>query len=137
MTILLPSAQMETVVVKQVIDGDTLELTTGAKVRLIGVDTPETKDPRKPVQYFGKEATTFTKQLVEGKRDQLKYDQQRHDKDGRTLAYVYLEDDTFVNAEIIKQAYGFAHTRFPCKYLEEFRILEREAREARRRLWGE
>ena len=64
------------------------------------------------------------------------YDQQRQDKYGRTLAYVYLEDDTFVNAEIIKQGYGFAYTRFPFKYLEEFRQLEREAREAKRGLWG-
>ena len=49
------------------IDGDTLELSTGERVRLIGVDTPETKDPRKPVQYFGEEATAFTRRMVEGK----------------------------------------------------------------------
>jgi micrococcal nuclease len=122
--------------VKRVIDGDTVELTTGEKVRLIGVDTPETKDPRKPVQYFGKEATAFTQRLVEGKRVRLAYDQQRQDKYGRTLTYIYLEDGTFVNAEIIKQGYGFAYTRFPFKYLEEFRQLEREAREAGRGLWG-
>jgi micrococcal nuclease len=125
------------VLVKRVIDGDTVELSTGEKVRMIGVDTPETKDPRKPVQYFGKEATAFTRQLVEGKRVRLEYDQQRRDKYGRTLTYVYLDDGTFVNAEIIKQGYGFAYTRFPFKYLEQFRQLEREAREARRGLWAE
>jgi micrococcal nuclease len=123
--------------VKRVIDGDALELTTGEKVRLIGVDTPETKDPRKPVQYFGKEATAFTTQLAEGKRGRLAYDQQRRDKYRRTLAYVYLDDGTFINAEIIKQGFGFAYTRFPFKYLEEFRRLEREAREAKRGLWAE
>ena len=122
--------------VKRVIDGDTLELITGEQVRLIGVDTPETKHPRKPVEYFGKEATAFTLRTVAGKRVRLEYDQQRHDKYGRTLAYVYLEDGTFVNAEIIREGYGFAYTRFPFKYLEEFRRLEREAREAKRGLWG-
>jgi endonuclease YncB( thermonuclease family) len=88
--------------VTRVIDGDTLQLSTGEKVRLIGVGTPETKDPRKPVQYFGKEATAFTKHLVEGKPVRLAYDQPHHDKYGRTLASVYLEHDTFVNAEIIR-----------------------------------
>jgi endonuclease YncB( thermonuclease family) len=88
--------------VTRVIDGDTLQLSRGEKVRLIGVDTPETKDPRKPVQYFGKEATAFTKHLVEGKPVRLAYDQPHHDKYGRTLASVYLEHDTFVNAEIIR-----------------------------------
>jgi hypothetical protein len=62
-----PDAPIQTVVVKRVVDGDTVELITGEKVCLIGVDTPETKDPRKPVQSFGKEATAFTKQLIEGK----------------------------------------------------------------------
>ena len=56
---------------------------TGEQVRLIGVDTPETKHPRKPVQYFGKEATAFTQRTVTGKRVRLEYDQQRHDKYGR------------------------------------------------------
>jgi micrococcal nuclease len=122
--------------VARVIDGDTLKLSTGETVRLIGVDTPETKDPRKPVQYFGKEATAFARQLVEGKSVRLAYDQQRQDKYGRTLAYVYLEDGRFVNAEIIQQGYGFAYTRYPFRYLEQFRRLEREAREAHRGLWG-
>jgi endonuclease YncB( thermonuclease family) len=79
-------------------DCHTLQLDTGRKVRLIGVDTPETKDPRKPVQHFGQEATAFTQRLIEGKRVRLAYDQQHKDKYGRTLAYVYLDDGTFVNA---------------------------------------
>jgi Staphylococcal nuclease homologue len=95
--------QSQMLEVKRVSDGDTLELSTGEKVHLIDVDTPETKDPRKAVQYFGKEATAFTQRTVAGKRVRLEYDQQRHDKYGRTLAYVYLENGTFVNAEIIRQ----------------------------------
>jgi len=76
----------------RVVDGDTIILDGNEKIRLIGVDTPETKDPRKPVQYFGKEASVFTKRMVEGKNIRLEYDWQKIDKYGRTLAYVYLED---------------------------------------------
>jgi len=130
------TSQTETYLVKRVIDGDTLELSNGERVRLIGVDTPETKDPRKLVQYFGEEAAAFTRRMVEGKRVRLEYDLERKDKYGRTLAYLYLEDGTFLNAEIIRQGYGFAYTRFPFKYLDEFRKLEREAREAERGLWA-
>lgn len=125
------------IVVSRVVDGDTLDLATRERVRLIGVDTPETKHPQKPVQRFGREATDFTTSLVQGKSVRLEYDQQRQDKYGRTLAYVFLEDGTFVNAEIIRQGYGFAYTRFPFKYLEEFRRLEREARESGRGMWAE
>jgi phosphatidylserine/phosphatidylglycerophosphate/cardiolipin synthase-like enzyme len=99
------------VLVKRVIDGDTVELSTGEKVRLIGVDTPETKDLPKPVQYFGKEVTAFTRQLVEGKPVHLEYDQPRQDKYARTLAYVYLEDGTLVNVKIIRQRHAWAHDK--------------------------
>jgi micrococcal nuclease len=113
--------------VKRAIDGDTIELSTGEKVRLIGVDTLEMKVPRKSVQYSGKAAAAFTQRTVAGKRVRLEYDQQRQDKYGRTLAYVYLESGIFVNAEIIRQGYRFAYTRFPFKYQGQFRQLEREA----------
>src|SRR4030043_1262577 len=121
--------------VKRVIDGDTLLLTNGEKVRLIGVDTPETKHPQKPVQRFGKEAYLFTRTMVEGKEVRLEFDWQKRDRYGRLLAYVYLPDGTFLNAEIIKQGYGFAYTRFPFKFLEEFRSYEKEAKENKRGLW--
>jgi len=123
----------------RVIDGDTIIVEIDGKqerVRLIGVDTPETVHPSKPVEYFGKEASEFTKRMVEGKKVRLEFDWQKRDKYGRLLAYVYLPDGTFLNAEIIKQGYGFAYTRFPFKYLEEFRQYEREARENSRGLWG-
>src|SRR3989338_7085144 len=85
--------------VVRVVDGDTIVLDGDEKVRLIGVDTPETVDPRKPVQYFGKEASEFTRRMAEGKRVRLEFDQDTKDRYGRTLAYVYLEDGTFLNAE--------------------------------------
>ena len=122
-------------IVVRVIDGDTIVLDGNEKVRLIGVDTPETKHPRKQVEYFGKAASAFTTRIVEGRKVRLEYDWQRQDKYGRTLAYVFLEDGTFLNAEIIKQGYGHAYTRFPFKFLEEFRQYEREARENSRGLW--
>ena len=122
--------------VTRVIDGDTVVLNTGEKVRLIGVDTPETVHPNKSVQYFGKEAAVFTKKMCEGKKVRLEYDWQKQDKYRRTLAYVYLEDGIFVNAEIIKQGFGFAYTKFPFKYLYEFRQYEREAREKEIGLWA-
>ena len=79
--------------------------------------------------------------MVQGKRVRLEFDEANthighKDKYRRTLAYVFLEDGTFLNAEIIKRGYGFAYTRFPFKYLDEFRRLERGAREQRRGLWG-
>jgi len=131
--------------VVRVVDGDTVVVEPnpspaserGRTVRLIGVDTPETVHPSKPVEHFGREASAFTKRMAAGRRVRLEFDQERQDRYGRTLAYVYLEDGTLLNAELIRQGYGHAYTRFPFRYLEEFRALEREAREQRRGLWAE
>ena len=120
------------------VDGDTIIVNIAGvkeRVRLIGVDTPETKHPRKPVQYYGKEASMFTANMVEGKKVRLEFDQNQRDRYKRLLAYVYLEDGTFLNAEIVKQGYGHAYTKFPFKYLNEFRQHEREARTMKRGLW--
>jgi micrococcal nuclease len=132
---LLSTSHAEIYKVKRVIDGDTLLLINGERVRLIGVNTPETKHPQKPVEYFGKEAHLFTKQMVDGKEARFEFEKQKRDRYGRLLAYVYLLNGTFLNAEIIKQGYGKAYTRFRFKYMEEFRRYEREARQNRRGLW--
>jgi len=128
------------VVVQRVLDGDTIELETGESVRLIGVDTPETRDRWKSVEYFGPEATAFTKKMAEGKRVRLEMDQANahlghKDKYLRILAYVFLEDGTFLNAEIIKHGLGRAYTQYPFIYEKEFRQLEQEARDQKRGLW--
>ncbi len=130
----------DTRVVERVSDGDTIVLDGGEKVRLIGVDTPETVHPRKPVQPFGKEASAFTKRLSEGKRVRLEYEAEagpsRIDRYGRTLAYVYLTDGRMLNLEIVRQGYGHAYTKYPFSRMDEFRAAERHAREAGLGLWG-
>ncbi len=129
--------------VVRVIDGDTIVVKLDGKdttVRLIGVDTPETKHPQKPVQYYGKEAARFTGNLLKGEKVYLGRDPQqgKYDRYGRALAYVYrYPDGLFVNAEIIRQGYGHAYTRYPFKRMEGFRKLERFAREAKKGLWGD
>ena len=120
----------------RVIDGDTIELDGGERVRLIGVNTPESVDPRRPVERFGKEASSFTRRLAEGTAVRLELDDETRDRYGRTLGYIYLPDDTLLNAEIIRQGYGYAYTRFPYRRMDEFVELEREAREQGRGLWG-
>jgi len=132
----LPASDPREGVCVRVIDGDTVELEGGERVRLIGVDTPETVDPRRPVERYGKEAASFTRDSVEGKSVRLEFGPESTDRYGRTLAYVYLADGTLLNAEIIRQGYGFAYTRFPHPRLEAFVGLEREAREAGRGLWA-
>ena len=127
----------------RVIDGDTVVLALDGvktRVRLIGIDTPETVHPQKPVEHYGQEASTFLKNLLRGESVSLVYEAEAAttDKCGRTLAYLYrLPDGLFVNAEIVRQGYGHAYTRFPFKYMEQFREYERIAREAGKGLWGQ
>lgn len=136
---LLQPAKKEFYPCTRVVDGDTIVVEIDGvqeKIRLIGVDTPETVHPSKSVEYFGKESSDFTKKIVTGKKVYLEYDLQRRDKYGRLLAYVYLENGIFINAEIIKQGYGFAYTKYPFKYLDEFRHYEKLARENNIGLWN-
>ena len=126
----------DTYKVTRVIDGDTLILETLGRVRLIGVDTPETVHPSKPVEYFGLEASNFTKKLVEGKPVSIEFEGNRRDRFGRLLGYVYLEDGVLVNAKIIQEGYGFAYTKYPFGKMDSFRRYEKEARENNRGLWN-
>jgi len=131
------TAELRTV--KQVIDGDTILLESSEVVSLIGVDAPEIKHATKAGAEMGKESAAFVRKLVEGKRVRLEFDPanaNHKDNRKRTLAYVFLEDGTFLNAEIIKHGYGFTFPGFVHKYQSEFRRLEREARENKRGLWG-
>ncbi len=129
--------------VARILDGDTIAVVRDGqevKVRLIGVDTPETVQPSKPVEAYGKEASQFTRNLLLGEKVYLVRDPtkaEKKDRYGRLLAFVYrAPDGIFVNAEIIRQGYGHAYTQYPFQYMEEFRQLERFAREAGKGLWG-
>lgn len=122
-------------------DGDTIAVDMNGrseKIRMIGVDTPETHDPRKSVECFGKAASEYTKQLIGDKPVRLEADQLSNNRDryNRLLRYVYTHDNKLVQAEIIKNGYGFAYVSFPFTKLEEFRNYEKEAREANLGLWS-
>lgn len=110
---------------------------TQEEIRFIGVDTPETQDPRKAVQCFGKAASDFTKQLIGNQPVRLEADalSSNRDRYNRLLRYVYLPDGRLVQAEIVKAGYGFAYTSFPFTKSEEFSTYQREAREQSRGLW--
>ncbi len=131
-----PVFSSENYIVKRVIDGDTIVLENGEHIRLIGVDTPELHHPKKPVQYFAKEAREFTVKECLGKMVRIEFDWQKKDKYGRTLGYVYFPDGTCLNKEIIRNGYGYAYTRFPFRELNLYRNLERDARENGKGLWS-
>jgi micrococcal nuclease len=133
-------ADSTTVQVARVIDGDTIQVCCifgdRVTVRYIGIDTPETHHPMKGVEFFGKEASEANRILVDGKTIRLEFDVQQLDKYDRTLAYVYLEDGTFVNAWLVENGYAMVMTVPPnVKHQELFLKLQQEAREAGRGLW--
>jgi micrococcal nuclease len=128
------------------VDGDTIEVLLGGeelRVRYIGIDTPETVDPRRPVGCFGKEASARNRELVEGKAVALEKDVSETDRFGRLLRYVWLDPSTgsgqalMVNARLVEEGYATASTFPPdVRYAERFAALQAEAQEAGRGLWG-
>ena len=133
-----PDREQATVV--SVVDGDTIWVVLNGereKVRYIGIDAPETQHPVKGVQEYGHEAKAANRKLVEGKTVRLEFDMGRRDKYGRLLAYVYLENGTFVNAWLVEQGNAQVMTVPPnVKHQDLFLKLQREARDANRGLWG-
>ncbi len=132
---IIAGAEREKMSVKRVVDGDTIELADGRKVRYIGIDTPETVDPRKPVQCFGREAATKNRELVENKEVELEKDLSDTDRYGRLLRYVYV-GDLMVNEELVKMGFAQSSTFPPdIKYQERFVDAEKLARKENRGLW--
>ncbi len=135
--------------VKRVVDGDTLILSNGERVRLIGIDTPElhfsgkllrdaSRSHRdiKTIRELGRKASRFTREACLRRKVRLEFDAQKRDRYGRTLAYVYLDDGTFLNAEILRQGYGQIMTIPPnVKHADLFLKMERDARHNKRGLW--
>lgn len=130
--------------VLRVVDGDTIHINYNGKdekIRFIGLDTPETKDPRKPIQCFGREATAKMIEFAENKNVRLEFDktQGERDKYGRLLAFVYGEDNKNLAYEMIRQGYGneYTYNSNPYKYQNEFKEAARKAREENKGLWAE
>jgi micrococcal nuclease len=141
--------------VTEVVDGDTLRVRIsrppeGLKaletIRLLGVDTPETVHPSRPVERFGREASAYTKASLTGRQVYLAFDWDLRDRYGRLLAYVYLPATGAgaaggvpgcFNAHLVREGYAHAYTRYPFQFMEEFRALEQEARREKRGLWGD
>ncbi len=132
----------DTFSVKKVIDGDTIEIERygkAEKVRMIGIDTPETLDPRKPVQCFGKEASDKSKDLLSGGRVRLEFDPIVGEKDkyNRLLAYVWSNNE-LVNLKLIKEGYAneYTYRSQSYKYQNEFKNAQTVAKESSIGLWS-
>lgn len=131
--------------VLRVVDGDTfvaaMDQENGEwRVRMLGIDTPESVDPRRPVECFGKEAADKLRTLVEGRRVRLASDPEADERDayGRLLRNVFLEDGTDVNATMVREGFAQAYLRYPLKRerKSELRKLEETARASSTGLWS-
>ncbi|TSC55764.1 MAG: micrococcal nuclease [Parcubacteria group bacterium Gr01-1014_18] len=129
--------------VTRVVDGDTIHVMLEGKdetIRFIGINTPETKDPRKKIECFGTEASAFAKSFLEGQRVRLEADSTQEDRDkyGRLLRYVYLEDGTLVNEILIREGYAHEYTyKIPYRFVDQFNNAEALAEKDKKGLWGE
>lgn len=140
----LPTAtNLETAEVKRVIDGDTIELVDGRKLRYIGIDTPEIVDPNKPIGCFGSEAALKNTELVLGKEIYLEKDVSDKDKYGRLLRYVYLKDpqnqtqNLMVNQYLVAEGFAQVSTYPPdIKFQKLFLEAQTEARSSQKGLWN-
>ncbi len=147
--ILIPESTQSAIqtkfLVTKVVDGDTFEIDAGGeklKVRLIGIDTPETVDPRRPVGCFGKSASEETKRLIEGRQIILTKDISETDKYDRLLRYAFLPlsdgQNLFINDYLVRQGFANSYDYPPdVKYSSRFAQAEKEARENLRGLWSE
>jgi micrococcal nuclease len=134
-----PNAELpaERATVQRVVDGDTLLLPDHTRVRLIGVNAPESVKPDSPVEPFGPEASDFTKHFIAEGDVRLEFDKERLDQYGRTLAYVWVGDQ-LLNEELLRA--GLARWEKQYHYSDQkkarFRRAEQEARNAKRGIWS-
>lgn len=129
--------------VLRIIDGDTIVVEingTSEKVRLIGVNTPETVDPRKKVECFGKEASRFVTDILTGTSVSLEagVSQGERDRYGRLLRYVFLPDGSLFNKTIIAEGYGYEYTyHIPYRNMSEFKDAQQTAQKSQKGLWAD
>jgi len=123
---------------RRAVDGDTLLLENGIRVRLIGVDTPETVKPDHPVERWGPEASAFTKDFISGGVVRLEFDRERLDRYGRHLAYVWV-GERMLNEALVRA--GLARYEPQYKYSEDkkrlYRAAQKEAQAAKRGIWSD
>jgi micrococcal nuclease len=137
------TSRTEYLPVTKIVDGDTFWADDGSekglKIRLIGVDAPESRNVfKKKKGYYGMEAKAYLTKMLNGKSIKLVRDVDSLDRFGRTLSYVYLEDGTFVNAELVKNGYAMIMTIPPnVEFADLFLKLQIEARENSTGLWKE
>ncbi|KQX61127.1 thermonuclease family protein [Paenibacillus sp. Root444D2] len=131
-------AGRERVKVERIVDGDTLEVTMKGKkekVRLIGVDTPETKKPNTPVMFYGKEASAYTKKRLEKETVELEFDVDKKDQYDRWLVYVWIGEELF-NRTLVQEGYARMATYPPnIKYVDAFKKDQETARNQKKGLW--
>ena len=128
--------------VSRVIDGDTIEVEIDGEydtVRFLGIDTPELDTPYTKEECYGPEASAYLKELLKNQYVYLKPDKQNDDRDkyDRLLRYVFLQDGTFIEEELLKNGYAYNYDYFPFEFMEQFNSWEQEAREKGLGLWGE
>jgi micrococcal nuclease len=136
----LESNQPGLYTVKQVSDGDTIVIDMNGheeRIRLIGVDTPETHKPNAPVQCYGPAASAFTKRTIDGHRVRLVSDplSTNRDRYDRLLRYVYLDDGRFINELLIQDGYGFYYPYFPFTKSQTFAAAQASAQTEHKGLW--
>ncbi len=133
----------KTFLVVKSIDGDTIDINIPdgkfeyTRIRLLGVDTPETKNPYTPVMYFGHEASEYTSKVATGKEVLIVMDRlsKPRDKYKRLLCHIKLPNGKILNEELISEGFAYADPRFPHSFLEEYIQLEKEAKELKKGLW--
>jgi len=128
--------------VVNVVDGDTIDINipdgqyNHTRIRLWGVDTPETKKPNTPIMHFGPEASEFTKELTDGNTVTIYLDEkQTRDKYDRLLAYVKLKNGKFLNEELLREGFAYADLRFKHDFYNRYKQLEAAARRQKKGLW--
>ena len=138
----MPQAVQGPFTVTKVVDGDTIWVDNNGqrmKIRMIGLDTPEVVDPRKPVQCFGREASAQAKTILGGQQVYLETDPSQDvvDKYDRTLAYVWVDGRDLFNLDMIANGYAHEYTYdLPYRYRDNFKAAERDARTNNRGLWS-
>jgi micrococcal nuclease len=129
--------------VRRIVDGDTVELSNGQKIRMLNIDTPETVKANTPIKCYGKEATDFTKKLLQDKMVQLTVDREANDQYGRGLRFIFLDGvdtsniENSVNAEMVKSGFAKMVVYKPNNtFAKEFQSYENEAKSKNLGVWG-